>query len=57
MASFADIWDDLQDVAKSIPAAERLFQKRTKEEQFDISTSKLFSEKPVDATHLVAAVR
>ena len=41
MARFVDTLDDLQGDAKSIPAAERLFQKRTKEDQFDMSTSKL----------------
>ena len=55
MASFVDIWDDLQDDAKNIPAAERLFQKGTKEGQFDISTSKVFLQEPAYATHLVAA--
>ena len=42
MASFVDIWDDLQHDAESIPVAERLFQKRTKEGDFDISTSQVF---------------
>ena len=35
MCSFVDIWDDLQDDAKSIRAAECLFQRRTKEGPFD----------------------
>ena len=42
MATLADIWDDLQDDAKSNPAAERMFQKRTKEGKLDISATKLF---------------
>ena len=57
MANFVDIWDDLQDDAKSILAARRFFQKRTKEGQFDTPTSKLFLQTPTFATWLVAALR
>ena len=57
MASFVDISDDLQDDAKSIPAPERLFQKRTKEGLFDISTTKLFLQKRAYVTRLVANLR
>ena len=57
MAGFLDIWDDLQDDAKTIPAARRLFHKRKKEGLFDISSSKLFLHKPAYAPRPVAALR
>ena len=57
MASLVDIWDDLQDDAKRILVAHRLSQRRTKEGQFDLSTSKLFLQKRAYATRLVAALR
>ena len=57
MANFVDIWDELQDDAKGIPVAKSLFQKRTKEGQCHISTSKHLLQKPTCRTRLVAALR